>query len=409
MKKFLAVLLMSLSLSGTGCAAEEPVNLEPARNLSTSVDAFCWKFFATLDRNENIFYSPYGINAALSVLANGATGDTLKEILFALEADNLENLNDCHKNFSALVARNYDNFAEANLLLVDKKIIGRGLDENFRRVVNDVYKSDVREANFSGDLGGEKKKISRWVSDKTRGFIPDYNSIATADTLTDLLNVVYFKGKWAVPFKVHNTAPRNFKSRDGSVKQVDMMSEVFDHEIAYREDDNFKGIRLPYSANAAMYLIMPTSDDALNVADAWNEATLSYRADFLDGLSKSSAFAGEVVVRLPKFDLDIENNLVENFKAMGLTKSFSNDAEFFNIINDTPLKIGNAQHRAKVKVDEQGTEAAAVTEIIMVEGAAPDNFKPPRRVYFIAERPFLFLIRDVQSGVTLFAGVVNLM
>ena len=404
MKKFFAVVIFMLSLSSVGCA-EKPVNIEPARNLSTSVDEFSWKYFATLNHDENIFYSPYGINSALSILANGATGDTLKEILSALEADNLENLNDGHKNFSAFVAKNYDNFAEANLLLIDKKIIGRGLDKNFKRIVNDFYKSDVREANFSGDVEGEKQKISRWVSDKTKGFIADYKSIATADTLTDLLNVVYFKGKWAIPFKTHKTDTAKFKNRDGSISEVNMMREVFEHEITYLENDKFKGIKLPYSENAAMYLIMPRDDKALNVADVWNAETFDARADFLNGLSKSSAFAGEVVVRLPKFELDIENNLVENFKAMGVEKSFSDSAEFFNIVKDTPLKIGNAQHRAKVKIDEQGTEAAAVTEFTFETTAMPPQYR--KFVEFHADRPFFFVIRDVESGVNLFTGVVN--
>ena len=398
MKKFLLVVMVLLSLSSVGCA-------EPARNLSTSVNEFCWKYFATLDRKQNIFYSPYGINCALSILANGATGETLTEIIRALEADNLENLNACHENFSAHATKNYANFSAANLLLVDKKIIGRGLDKNFSGVVADVYKSDVRAANFSGDLDGEKKKISRRVNDKTNGFIPDYKSIATADTLTDLLNVVYFKDAWKFPFNVKRTTADDFKNLDGSLKKVDMMSKTFERKISYCADEKFKGIELPYRSNAAMYVILPANDD-LDVADAWNAESFSYRENFLDGLSKSPAFRGEVVVRLPKFELDIENNLVENFRALGMRKSFSDAAEFTKILNGATLKFDNVQHRAKVKVDEHGTEAAAVTEIPMVATAAP-NFEPPPVVYFIANRPFLFVIRDVRSGVTLFAGVVN--
>lgn len=407
MKKFLAALLCMLSLSSVGCATEEPIiSREPARNLSTSVDAFCWKYFATLDRDKNIFYSPYGINAALSILANGASGDTLKEIISALESDNIQNLNECHKNFSEYAAKNYDNFAEANLLLIDKKIYGRGLDKNFKRVVNEIYGSEVREADFENNLEGEKQKISRWVADKTKNFIPNYKSIATEDTLTDLLNVVYFKGKWLIPFKVYATEENIFTNRDGSEVTVNMMNRVFDNQISYCEDAKFKGIVLPYGDGAAMYLIMPV-DKSLNVAEAWNNESLSYRADFIAGLKRSLAFDGEVVVRLPKFDLDIENNLVENFKAMGITKSFTDDAEFFNIVNGTSLKIGNVQHRAKIKVDEEGTEAAAVTEVVMLKATATPNFEEPRTVYFIADRPFLFVIRDVQSDITLFAGVVN--
>lgn len=386
---------------GCSCSASEVA-------LSTSVNEFCWKYFGTLNRNENIFYSPYGINAALSILANGATGDTQTEILHALEADNVEALNDGHKNFSDFAATNYgETFAEANLLLIDKKVIGRGIDKNFRQTVTDVYKSEVREADFSGDLDGERKKITSFVNEKTRGFIPDYKSIATADTLTDLLNVVYFKGDWAIPFNARATERADFTNRDGSKSTVDMMGRTFDEEIAYRADENFCGIKLPYSENAVMLLILPTNENSLDVAELWHNQSVEYREKFLDGLQRSYPFDGKVVVRLPKFELDIENSLVDDLKAIGIEKAFSNGAEFFNIVNGTPLKIGNAKHRAKVKVDERGTEAAAVTEVVMVEGAMPYPGKPPKIVYFLAERPFLFVIRDIQSGVTLFAGVVN--
>lgn len=409
MKKFLAVILM-LGMLSSSCGAETVVDPEPARRLSASVDEFCWKYFATLNRDENIFYSPYGINAALSILANGASKDTLTEILSALEVDDVAVLNDGHKNFSALVEQNYRGeniFLESNLLLIDKSVIGRGVDKNFRRVVENVYRSDVREANFSGDIDGERKKITRWVADKTKNFIADYKSIATPATLTDLLNVVYFKGKWALPFKAKNTAAQDFTNRDGTKISVDMMSKVFDEEIAYRADDKFKAIKLPYSENAAMYLILPARDNALDVAEMWHKQTPAYRAEFLDALSKDYPFDGKVVVRLPKFELDIENGLVKSLKAMGVIRAFTDDAEFFNVVNDMPLKIGDAKHRAKVKVDEQGTEAAAITEVTMVETGAAYDPRPPKIVYFIAERPFLFVIRDTQSNVTLFAGVVN--
>ena len=375
MKKLLITLIILLNVST--CAA---------------ADNFCWKYFTTLNKNENIFYSPYGIETALGILANGASGDTQKEILNALNAVNVETLN---KNFSA-------NIISANLLLIDKKVIGNGINKNFKRVVNDIYNSDVREADFENNLDGEKLKITRWVSDKTKNFIPNYQSIATKSTLTDLLNVVYFKEDWLFPFKAEGTAKNIFKNRDGSISEVDMMNKTFKRKISYREDENFKGIVLPYTSGAKMCLIMPKDDADLNIAEKF-----AARADFLDKLKNSSAFNGDVVVRIPKFELDIENNLVESFKALGIKKSFTDDAEFFNIINDTSLKIGNAQHRAKIKIDEQGTEAAAVTEIAMVETTAAFDAEPPKKAYFIADRPFLFVIRDVQSDKILFAGVVN--
>lgn len=403
MKKFLLVVILLLSLLNVGCA-------EPQKNFPIGVDDFSWKYFATLDHNKNIFYSPYGLDTALSILANGATGKTQKEILNALAADDLAALNDQHKNFAALIQKNYsvDNiFMTTNLLLVDKKISGQGLNQNFQRVAEKIYNSEVRTADFENNLAAEKNNIAHFVKDKTNGFIPNYNSIVTANTLTDLLNVVYFKGNWAFPFAAIDTHKRDFKNLDGSSNKVDMMSKVFEDCLAYHEDHNFKAIKLPYrQSNAAMFVILPADDNALDIAERWQKLSPNDRANFLHALKTSPAFNGEVVVRLPKFELDITNNLVDNLKAMGIENSFSGGAEFFNIVNGAPLKIENAQHRAKVKVDELGTEAAAITEISLEVTALPPQFQPPK-VYFVADRPFLFLLRDTQANITLFVGVVN--
>ncbi|MCR5833590.1 MAG: hypothetical protein K6G55_02965 [Selenomonadaceae bacterium] len=410
MKKFLTAAVAMLSCLNFACASADNVKVEVPQSLSKSVDEFSWKYMATLIQDENIFYSPYGMTAALGMLANGATGETLRELLTATESESVDVLNDGHKKFAELVKQNYGDeniFMESNLLLIDKKFAERGLNKDYRSIVTDVYKSEVRKADFAGNIDGEKKKITEWVKDKTSGFIPNYKAIANEATITDLLNVVYFKGTWAIPFDESQTTAQEFTNRDGQKTFTDMMNKNFRNEIAYVEDKTFKAIKLPYSKNAAMYVIMPTDDNLLNPSELWIAESKEYRAEFLKKLDNAWGFDGEVVVRLPKFELDIENALEEHFKAMGIVKSFSDDAEYFNIVNDTRLKIGSAKHRAKVKVDEQGTKAAAVTEISMVETTAAPSFDEPKIVYFYADRPFLFLIRDTNSDVTLFTGVVN--
>lgn len=402
MKKFLIALTLLLSV--TTCAGAEPV-----RTLSKSVNAFCWKYFATLDRKDNIVYSPYGIHTALSILANGASGDTRKEILAVLGTDDLEGLNDARKNFSAAVKKNYrgeKNLGEFNLMLINDKIFNRGLDENFKRVATNVYESDVRKADFAGNFNAESQKISRWVADKTDGFVTNFHPTSSPNAQVDIFNLVYFNGKWAVPFKVENTREGNFNNLDGSRGQVSMMNNVFKDEIAYHADDKFKGIALPYTANAAMYLILPVDNNALNVAEMWNAQTFAYRADFLDALKKSSAFDGEVVVRIPNSSFEFEDFIVRNFLELGIRRAFTDDAEF-NIVKDTPLKISSANTYTKIDISEEGTEAAAVTEVTLVGTSFSPNSRPPRKVYFVADRPFLFVIRDVESGVILFAGVMN--
>ena len=408
MKKFLLSMIFLMSFSGVGCAADKSVNLDATKNLSVSVEKFCWKYFALRKYDENIFYSPYGIHAVLSILANGASGQTRKEILDALEVASVETLNDGHKNFSALIEKNYrgeDFLAEANLLCVNKNF--GGLDENFKKIISDDYKSEVRTADFSGNADGEQKKIRRWVADKTKNFIRDYNSLASAATSIDILNVICFQGKWTIPFTPSQTLRNEFTNFDGSKGIAAMMSNVFKDTIKYRADEKFKAIALPYSAGAAMYLILPTDDDALNVCELWNAQSLEYRADFLNALKDSYPFDGEVVVRMPNISFTYENLGYQDFQNLGLKRLFTDDAEFFGIIKGTPLKLSSAKQFCKVDINEQGTKAAAVTEVTMVETGAAYDPRPPKIVYFIAERPFLFMIRDVESNVTLFTGVVN--
>ena len=272
--------------------------------------------------------------------------------------------------------------------------------------------STIREADFSNNLTGEKQNISKWVADKTNNFVPNYNSIVTTNTILDILNVVYFKGNWEIPFEGYYTRDDFFSNKDHSKEKVKMMNQSFNNRIKYYEDSKYKAIALPYKKDdfkitvAAMYLILPVNSSDLNIADNWNKESLKYKNQFLENIRKAPTFYGDIYVRLPKFELDIENKIVDNLKSIGVQRAFTNNAEFFQMVNNASLKIDNVNHRAKVKVDETGTEAAAVTEVAMVETSADE---PMTRVikYFYADRPFLFVIVDVESGVELFTGVVN--
>ncbi len=377
-------------------------NLAQAAALSESVNSFSWKYFKTLNRDENIFYSPYSIAAALSLVANGATGETQREILDALNADCLENLNDGFQNFRADAEKVYTGeniLRDANLILVSKNFLGSGINPAFRNTAENVFGSEIRAADFRGDLAGEKKKITAWVDKVTNHFLQNYQSSATSATVVDLLNVVYFKGKWSSPFEIHATTEKIFTSKDGSTTSVKMMRQVFEDEIPYAENENFKGIALPYkNSSAVMYVILPKDETALNIADTFDE-------NFIAQIEAAPYFEGKVSVWLPKFELDIKNNLVEDLQAIGITRAFSNAAEFSKIVEKVRLKIDSATHQAKVKVDESGTEAAAVTEFSLRTTSAIPRPKP--RVEFHADRPFIFVIRDVKTGVDLFAGAVN--
>lgn len=382
--------------------------------LTKAVARFNHEYYSTLDRNGNIFYSPYGIASALSLVANGAEGETQKEILHALAVDSVKTLNDAHGFFQKRIGQKYagDNrLSEASLILINKAYAKNGIKKGFQKTAEKNYGSDVREADFSGNIEGEKQNIARWVDEKTEHFIPDYKSIVTPGTTMDLLNVIWFKGKWEMPFKAHNTHDGTFTNKDGSETTAKMMSAIFKNKIAYFEDDKYKGIELPYkkdangNTTAAMYLIMPKNRAALDIADAWAKESSVYKEAFIKNLKESPVFDGKADILLPKFELDIENKIVDNLKAMGLRLAFSNDAEFFGIIDGVPLKIDDVKHQAKIRIDETGTEAAAVTEMTMLATAAMPM--PEKIVEFHADRPFLFVIRDIESDIDLFTGTVN--
>lgn len=402
MKLFSVLVLIIFMLTSTKVFAAE-------NELSKTVNNFNWNYFKNLDKDKNIFYSPYSIAAAFSIVANGAKGQTQKEILSALNAKKITALNGEFKNFRAAMQKNYKDgvtLSEADLILIDKKFIGKGIDKKFQNVVKKDYQAKIDAADFAENPEAEIERIKNFVAESTNDFISDYQATFDADTILDLLNVIYFKGSWENQFDTSKTWKSFFTNNDGSKNRVEMMSQSFKNNLPYCADEKFVGIELPYKNNlAAMYVILPVHENDLNIAESWNSQEISYRENFLANIKNAPPFEGIVEVFLPKFELDIKNNLNDDLQKMGINRAFTNAAEFSNIVKNTRLKISQANHQAKIKVDEEGTTAAAVTEITMVKATAVAT--PPKIIYFRADRPFLFVIRDRNSGVELFTGVVN--
>ena len=399
-------LIIFVVMTSTACASNtRAVSTE----LSKTVNNFSWKYLQNLDKDKNVFYSPYSIAAAFSIVANGATGNTQKEILNALDVKNINDLNNNFENFRNFIEKNYSNdtiLKEADLILVNQNYIGKGINSKFQKIVENVYRSEIESADFTGNIDAEMARIKNWVAENTNNFIPNYAASIDPDTIVDILDVIYFKGKWESPFDTEKTWKSNFTNKDGSKSKVQMMAKTFEDSIAYYADEKYMAVSLPYQNNlAAMYVILPVDENNLNFAYDWDAEENSYKENFLANVKNAPIFDGKVELFIPKFELDIKNNLNENLQAMGINRAFTDDAEFYNIVKKMQLKISKATHQAKIKVDEEGTEAAAVTEITMVKATAVAI--PPKTIYFRADRPFLFVIRDVESEMNLFTGVVN--
>lgn len=402
MKLFSVLVLIIFMLTNSKVFAAE-------NELSKTVNNFNWNYFKNLDKDKNIFYSPYSIAAAFSIVANGAKGTTQKEILTALNAKKIDALNGEFKKFRAFMEKKYNDgvtLSEADLILIDKKFIGKGIDKKFQDAVKKNYQAEIDAADFAGNPEGEIERIKNFVAESTNNFISDYQAVVDADTILDLLNVIYFKGNWQNQFDTSKTWKSFFTNKNRSKIRVEMMAQSFKDNLAYCADEKFVGIELPYQNNlASMYVILPVQENDLNIAESWNNQEISYRENFLNDIKNAPPFEGIVEVFIPKFELDIKNNLNDDLQKMGINRAFTNSAEFPNIVKNTRLKISQANHQAKIKVDEEGTTAAAVTEITMVKSTAVAT--PPKVIYFRADRPFLFVIRDKNSGIDLFTGVVN--
>jgi len=379
---------------------------------SGSVNAFGWEYMDSAGEG-NILFSPYGLYVALGMLANGAEpgSSTESEVLELLGSDDIGSLNAYLDSILDSVGTfGSTRFDSSSMVLVDSSTLsdpGVHLDEGFVKAVTRYCDAVVSEADFSGNLEQVKRDIAKWVSLNTNGMIPDYRSIATEDTLCDLLNVVCFKGRWDSDFEPERTYDETFHNLDGTDSSIPMMHGDFSG-IRYYEDGRYRGLELPYSSTRdggiSMCIVLPSDPSCLNTLDAWSSESSEYRESFMQSLR--SAVTVDADVTLPKFTLSASYDLEKVLSAMGLNVSFTGDAEYTRIIDGTVLNVDSGKHQAVITVDEEGTEAAAVTEFSMKSTSVGPGYEIPK-VIFRCDVPFVFTITDGASGTDLFMGHIG--
>jgi serpin B len=232
--------------------------------------------------------------------------------------------------------------------------------------------------------------------------IPRMISELSDDTKMCLINAVYFKGEWTTVFEVEDTQESDFYGVNGT-RTVDMMYQ-YGNSYKYVEYDGLKGIRLPYGdGQVAMDIWIADEDESRdrNAVDIFNSMTNDARTELFESLDNApSEEISELA--LPSFEVETETmNISDALKALGIDKAFDKYAADFDMVN-LDLFVSDVLHKAKIKVDESGTEAAAATGIIMETCEA---YEEPQEIYtFIADNPFIYVIRDVDTGTILFMG-----
>lgn len=358
------------------------------------------KQLAAEQRGANIFVSPYSAATALQMVGSGAVGQTKHEMQQVLGTSGLstDTLNGAAKAAADLLDAN-----NANLVLTTANALwyrqGTAIKSSFTNANQKYFAAAIKALDFSHPQAAEAE-INQWASEKTHGRIQGIADGMVDPTYTDLIlaNAIYFKGKWEDPFDTKLTKDRLFHPAVGSQKDIPMME--MSEKFSYRKGSGYQAVRLAYmDGNLAMYVFLPDPDSSpekllqIMNGDKWRRVTMP-------GFSERD---GKVV--LPKFRLEFAAELNQSLKALGMKTAFVREKADFSGMFSDPHHISEVRQKAFVEVNEEGTEAAAVTGIATI--AAGMEMNPPPPFEMIVDRPFLFAIVDARSEMILFMGLVN--
>ena len=367
-----------------------------------------FRFLGEMFDNENLVCSPLSLQYALAMTANGASGQTRQEIIDFLGygEEDIDALNEYSKTLlEQLPAVDLDvTLKVTDALLVNDKF---PLLPSFKETVENNYYAAVDNMDFS-DPEQVAARINEWASRNTDGFIDNILSASeiSEDAVAYIMNALYFKAKWAggeydPMFESDATKPEDFHLSDGSTIKVDMMRNMRWHQ--YAEMDGYKVLAIPYAGyKYYMYILLPDENDINGLIEKLKTTAWS---DILSKMKKDA----EVYIRIPKFEIENKYNLNHALQALGVTRPFqSGMAEFDMMFQPKQPKyyywIEKVIQKARIKVSEKGTEAGAVT-IVEMDGVAEAPGDEPKKVFFYADRPFVFVIGEKTSGTILFEGV----
>jgi serpin B len=349
----------------------------------------------------NLFFSPYSISTALAMTYAGARGNTEREIAevlhFAL------NQGGPHSSFAKLQGHLNEVRKKGNIRLNIANALWAQKDYRFLRTFTDLvtksYEAEAKNVDFREKTENVRKKINAWIEEKTENKIVELLKPGTVsgDTRLILTNAIYFKGNWASQFKKSETTEMPFKLNSAKSVMVPMMQKNKE-TFKYAENAKLQILELPYKGNElSMVVLLPREVDGIRSLEReFSTETLNM---WLNSLHKQ-----EVEIYLPKFKSEYEMSLTAHLKDMGMKSAFTPDvADFSGMDGTKSLYISDVLHKAFVNVDEEGTEAAAATAVVMYPNAFVERHIP----VFRADHPFIFLIRDNTTGSILFMGRIS--
>ena len=348
------------------------------------------------EQEKNIFISPFSVSIALAMALNGASGETEQAMTHTLQLQGLD---------SESINPGYAGLRQT-LLMSDPKVTltianslwarqGFSFKQDFLQRNTQFFGAEVSTLDFMDP--NTLTTINQWVNTNTNGKITKILDEINPDAVLFLINAIYFKGSWQTEFEPARTRDGTFHLATGGEKQVPMMTRTGDYRYYENYEENFQAISLPYGdGRISMYIFLPSRESNLNTflenlnAENWENWISQFREQ-------------EVFLSMPKFKLEYEKTLNNPLQSLGMGIAFAPGGADFSRMADLEtlgrnLYIGEVLHKAVVEVNEEGTEAAAVTSIGVRVTSAPPAF--------IADRPFFFAIRDNETKTVLFMGIV---
>ena len=360
---------------------------------------------------ENRVYSPINVYMALSMLAETTGGDSRAQILELLQVDSIEAL---RQRAAALWKDNYRDDGVVTSLLANSLWLRSGM--TYSQDTLDTLAKDYYASSFSGKMGSEEynQALRDWLNAQTNGLLAEQAQglEMSPETVLALASTIYFKAAWSGEFDKNRTETDRFHAPDGDVDAEFMRQSMMG---SFYWGDNFTAVQLSFQRGGSMWLILPDEgcsvDELLRSGEAM-DFLLTPKYDQYDdkGNVTREGWTGQkyltINLSMPRFDVSSDLSLIDGLKELGVTDVFDYTVSNFDPLGastDEPLYVSTAQHAARVKVDEEGCEAAAYTVIMTECGAA---MPPDDEVDFTLDRPFLFAVTG-DSGLPLFTGVVN--
>lgn len=388
-------LFISLSLSIISLLAFAQENF----SFTESNNAFAIKLYHQLAKdkaNENLCFSPYSLNLAMAMTYNGAKHQTKKEIqkTFSYPTTPIALNKQCLSHHNKLI-ENTDavEFHSINALWMQKDY---AFYPSFSETIQYTFSAKLTQVDFKKTRKRKKAiaAINAWAYDYTEGHISYLVPELAINKNTRLIlsNALYFNGKWETQFDPEKNRIETFYATTGT-QQVNYMRLKSKFNFYY--DDLIQVLELPYCENKqSLFILLPKKNDGLALLEKTFDPF--YLENILSDRNKKS-----VIVTIPKFKLAFDMEVSETFQAMGLQAPFTTKADFSGMTEKPELFIDKIFHKATLEISEQGTKAAAASAVVISRKSAL------RDTYFMADHPFMFFIRDNQSGLILFMGSVQ--